>query len=336
MRRPIIVTLVAMAAFGLASAWIGAHAQHAMTAVRTPAGEPAQRPGYVGRQVLEGLLSGGQSPAPWRPLTKLPRWAGARAGRVSHEGGAVKLARLPRGVRSVHAAPPPHLISSPRDLPVPILMYHALGTPPAGEPYPSLFVTLAAFAAQMRYLEAHHYTAVTLARVVAFWHGRARLPARPVVLTFDDGYRSDWRVAMPVLQRLGWPGVLDLCLDNVRDHSLGPRLVTALVRRGWEIDDHSLTHPDMTTLDATRLRRETVVSRRTLQRLTGQRVAFFCYPAGRFDARVVSALKRAGFRGATTELPGLARLGEGAYTLHRVRVAYAMSMTAFAAALGGG
>ncbi|HMK92368.1 MAG TPA: polysaccharide deacetylase family protein [Thermoleophilia bacterium] len=323
-----------MAAFALASAWIGAHAQHAMTAVTTPAPELGVT--NVGHQVLEGLFSGGESPPPWRPLAKLPLWAGARAGRVSRAGGAVRLAPLPRGVRSMPAAPPPHLISSPRDLAVPILMYHALGTPPAGEPYPSLFVTVADFVAQMRYLAANHYTAVTLGRVVAFWHGHANLPARPVVLSFDDGYRSDWRVAMPILQRLGWPGVLDLCLNNVRDRSLGPRLVTALVRRGWEVDDHSLTHPDMTALDASQLRRETAVSRRDLQRLTGQRVAFFCYPAGRFDARVVAALKRAGFRGATTELPGLARPGDSAFALHRVRVPYGMPMTDFAAALGSG
>ena len=331
MRRTIIATLVAVVAFALASAWIGAHAQHASPAVPTPAVHAVTD---VRHQVIEGLLSGGRSSV-WRLLAKPPRWAGARPGRSSRASAQVRLAPLPRGVRPVPKAPPPRLVTAPRHLPVPILTYHALGTPPAGEPYPSLFVTVAAFAAQMRYLEAQHYTAVTLRRVVAFWHGHGTLPARPVVLTFDDGYRSDWRVAMPILQRLGWPGVLDLCLRNVRDRSLGPRLVTALVRRGWEVADHSLTHPDMTTLDAALLRRETTVSRRILQRMTGQRVAFFCYPAGRFDARVVAALKRAGFRGATTELPGPARASQGAYALHRIRVPYGMSMTDFAAALGG-
>ncbi len=164
-------------------------------------------------------------------------------------------------------------------MPVPILMYHLIGNPPAGEPYPDLFVSLSDFVAQMRYLEAHGYTAVTLTRLVAFWHGIGRLPARPVVLTFDDGYRSDWLVAAPILQRIGWPGVLDLCMNAVGPHrDLPVALVHGLVRTGWEIDDHTLTHPDLTTLDAAGLHREIVVSRAVLRALTGQRVSFFAIP----------------------------------------------------------
>jgi len=244
--------------------------------------------------------------------------------------------RLPKGVGHFSRAPTPALLASPRDRPVPILMYHVLGSPTAGDPYPELFVSAADFAAQMRYLVAQHYTAVRLDQVVDFWHGRGRLPARPVVLTFDDGYRSDWAVAAPILERIGWPGVLNLCLNSVKNGDLSPRLVTALVRAGWEIDDHSLTHPDMTTLDAAALRRETVVSRRLLQRISGQRVSFFSYPAGRYDDQVIAALKAAGFKAATTEGPGLARPRGDRFTLPRVRVASGMSLSDFAKALRTG
>jgi len=218
-------------------------------------------------------------------------------------------------------------------MPVPILMYHVIGTPPRGERYPDLFVSQRDFATQMRYLEAHGFTAVTLSELFAFWHGKGRLPAKPVVLSFDDGYRSDWRVAAAILQRIGWPGVLNLCLNAVRAHGdLPVPLVHALVRNGWEVDDHTLTHPDLTTLDAARLHDEIVVSRARLRALTGERVLFFCYPSGAYDAKVIAAVRAAGFKGATTTNEGLATPGDR-YTLARIRVHPAMDLRTFAQTL---
>jgi peptidoglycan/xylan/chitin deacetylase (PgdA/CDA1 family) len=243
------------------------------------------------------------------------------------------LIALPHGLGHFDAAARPRMIRGPRHMAVPILMYHLIGTPPAGEPYPDLFVSQHDFATQMRYLEAHRFTAVTLAQVVAFWHGKGRLPAKPVVLSFDDGYRSDWRVAAPILQRIGWPGVLNLCMNAVRPHGdLPVPLVHALVRAGWEIDDHTLTHPDLTTLDAAGLHCEIVVSRARLQALTGERVSFFCYPSGAYDTAVIAVVRAAGFKGATTTNEGLATPGNR-FTLARIRVHRAMDVATFAQAL---
>lgn len=243
------------------------------------------------------------------------------------------LIALPHGVGHFRAAPAPTMIRGPRSLSVPILMYHLIGTPPAGEPYPDLFVSRHDFVLQMRYLEAHGFTAVTLAQVNAFWHGKGRLPAKPVVLTFDDGYRSDWVVAAPILQRIGWPGVLNLCMNAVRPHGdLPVPLVHGLVRAGWEVDDHTLTHPDLTTLDAAGLHREIVVSRAVLQALTGEKVSFFCYPSGAYDATVIAAVKAAGFKGATTTNEGLATPAER-FTLARIRVHRSTDLATFAQAL---
>jgi peptidoglycan/xylan/chitin deacetylase (PgdA/CDA1 family) len=242
---------------------------------------------------------------------------------------------LPRGVHHLAAAPAPRMIARPRRLPVPILMYHLIGNPPAGEPYPDLFVSLSDFVAQMRYLEAHHFSAVTLGQLVAFWHGKGKLPAKPVVLSFDDGYRSDWVDATPILQRLGWRGVLNLCLNAVRPHGdLPAPVVRAMVHAGWEVGDHTLTHPDLTTLDGAGLHREIVVSRARLRALTGQPVSFFCYPSGAYDAKVIAAVKAAGFKGATTTNYGLAAPTD-LFTLARIRVHRGVSMSDFAKALGG-
>ncbi len=129
-------------------------------------------------------------------------------------------------------------------------MYHVLGDPPAGAPFPQLYVSRADFAGQMRWLARHGYTAVTLRSVWGHWHGRASLPPRPVVVSFDDGYRSVAQAALPVLRERGWPGVLNLAVKNLRVRGgISERQVRRLIAGGWEIDAHSLTHPDLTTLD---------------------------------------------------------------------------------------
>ncbi len=88
---------------------------------------------------------------------------------------------------------------------------------------------------------------------------------------------------------------------------------------GWEIDAHTLTHPDLTTLDGDALTREVARSRREIRRRFGVTARFFCYPSGRYDAAVVAAVRAAGFEGATTTEPGLARRDEP-FTLARIRI----------------
>jgi peptidoglycan/xylan/chitin deacetylase (PgdA/CDA1 family) len=216
--------------------------------------------------------------------------------------------------------PSPRTVSGPHDRPVPILMYHVINSPPPGAPNPSLYVPARTFQAQMRELAARGYHGVTLGQVFDYWRRRIALPPRPLVVSFDDGTGSIHRAALPVLRRLGWPGVVNLELaDTKPSWGLRPAMVRSLIAAGWEIDSHTLTHPDLTQVDAARLRREVAGSRRVIQRRFGVPARFFCYPAGRFDAAVLAAVRSAGYLGATTTQPGLARPSQP-FTLARVRV----------------
>ncbi len=208
--------------------------------------------------------------------------------------------------------------SPPR--PVPVLMYHVVADPPASAPYPDLYVSRAEFEAQMRWLESRGYRTVALADVLDAWREGRRLPPRAIVLTFDDGYRSHFSTVRPVLRRHGFRATLNLDLSNLQESwGLRPWMVQKLVRAGWELGAHSLTHPDLTTLDNRALRREVAGSRAEIRRLFGVSARLFCYPSGSYDRRVVAAVARAGFEGATTVEPGLAT-GEAPFELRRIRI----------------
>ena len=117
------------------------------------------------------------------------------------------------------------------------------------------------------------------------------------------------------------------------DRKLTVPQVRVLAQDGWEIDAHSLTHPDLTTLDSAELRRQVAGSRVWIRRHVRVPVEFFCYPAGRYDAAVLRAVRTAGFRGATTTVPGDASPRDGFFTLDRWRVYRSDSLPSFAAKL---
>jgi peptidoglycan/xylan/chitin deacetylase (PgdA/CDA1 family) len=217
--------------------------------------------------------------------------------------------------------------------PVPILMYHLIAAPPANAAYPELYVRPAEFAGQMRWLRRHGFHAVTLRGVYDHWKLGAPLPRRPIVISFDDGYLSQYTHAFKTLSSYGWPADLDVEVQFLKPRGgLSPWRVRSLIAAGWELDSHTITHPDLTSLDRSRLWQEVDGSRRVLRRLFHVPVAFFCYPAGRFDRRVVRAVRRAGYLGATSEVEGLARPGR-LFALDRIRVDGSEGVPGFASEL---
>ena len=204
--------------------------------------------------------------------------------------------------------------------PVPILMYHVITAAPAGIAYPELWTPRERFRATIALLARSGYHGVTIEQVRRAWAGGPGLPAKPIVLTFDDGYLSQDTHAKPALRALGWPGVLYLEGKNLGPGGLTKRQVEGMVAAGWEVGAHTLTHPDLTTVDDATLRREVAGSRTLLQRRLGLPINAFCYPAGRNDARVRAAVRAAGYTTATTVEPGIARPADDPFALPRIRV----------------
>jgi peptidoglycan/xylan/chitin deacetylase (PgdA/CDA1 family) len=187
--------------------------------------------------------------------------------------------------------------------PVPILEYHVLGHPPEGAPYPELYVGRTDFEKQMDWLEEQGYQAVTLEQVQEAWYHGAKLPPKPIVLSFDDGYRPQFTFALPTLKKHGWAGVLNLKAEG---SDLYESNVKAMIAAGWELAAHTIHHLDLTELGTEELEEEVAGSRKLLQEEFNVPVNNFCYPAGQFDQTVVEEVEAAGYTGATTEISGFA------------------------------
>jgi peptidoglycan/xylan/chitin deacetylase (PgdA/CDA1 family) len=283
------------------------------------------------RRVLAGTLAVGVVAA-----VAIVALSGSGGGRSSQRG-----ARSARGRRD-GARPQGHGSRLVRDAipqpgwrphpgPVPILEYHVLGDVIPGAPYPELFVSRPEFRREMNWLDSHGYQAVTLDEVENAWYRGGTLPAKPVVLSFDDGYRPQFTFALPVLREHGWPGLLNLKAEG---SDLYTSNVKAMIAAGWELAAHTIHHLDLTTLDAAQLKLEVAGSRSILRRKYGVPVDNFCYPAGKFDAAAIAALKMAGYVGATTEIPGYASRDKP-YELDRFEILGSTGVSGLAADLSG-
>jgi peptidoglycan/xylan/chitin deacetylase (PgdA/CDA1 family) len=226
-------------------------------------------------------------------------------------------------VRGTSAIRPQNRATQPGKEAVPILMYHVIAAPPPGAPFPGLYVAPSEFAAQVQALKRAGWHAVTLDQVQTYWQRGVPLGAgKPIVLSFDNGYQSQYTQALPVLRQLGWVGDENVQLTGLppSQGGLSQAQIHGLVAAGWELDTQGFSHADLITLDAQQLHYQVAVARSTVQRRYHVSVNWFCYPSGHYDATVLTAVEAAGYTGSTTVVPGWAHPAEDRYRLHRLRV----------------
>jgi peptidoglycan/xylan/chitin deacetylase (PgdA/CDA1 family) len=212
---------------------------------------------------------------------------------------------------------------APGNSTVPILMYHVINPPPAGAPFPGLYVPADEFAQQMQALKSAGWHAVTMDQLQANWTRGVPLgPGKPIVITFDNGYTSQYTNALPVLQRLGWVGVENIQLLGLppSEGGLTDQQVRALIGAGWELDTQGMSHADLIRLSSAGLQYQVAHARQLLRSRYGTAVNWFCYPSGHYDLAVIDAVKAAGFIGSTTVVPGWASRADDPYRLPRLRV----------------
>ena len=212
----------------------------------------------------------------------------------------------------------------PAAAPVPILVYHVINTPPAQSTAPAaLYVPTGEFSSQMHALKANGWHAVTLDQLQAHWtRGVSLGVGKPVVITFDYGYASQYTNALPVLKGLGWVGVDDLQLGGLppSDGGLSDAQIRGLISAGWELDTQGASPADLTALDPGQMRAEVATARQTLRSRYRVPVNWFSYPSGDYNSTVIAAVSAAGYVGATTVNPGWASPQQDRFRLPRLVV----------------
>lgn len=225
---------------------------------------------------------------------------------------------------STAASASPSTAAQPGTAAVPILVYHVINTQPAQTTAPAaLYVPVDEFSSQMQALKASGWHAVTLDQLEAHWTRGVPLgTGKPIVITFDNGYASQYANALPVLKGLGWVGVENLQLSGLSpsDGGLTDAQIRGMIAAGWELDTQGVSHTDLTALDPAQLSTDIGAARQTLHSRYGVPVNWFSYPSGDYNATVIAAVRAAGYLGATTVNPGWASPQQDRFRLPRVVV----------------
>jgi peptidoglycan/xylan/chitin deacetylase (PgdA/CDA1 family) len=142
------------------------------------------------------------------------------------------------------------------------------------------------------------------------------------VLTFDNGYRSQYVNALPVLERMHWVADENIQLTGLppSQGGLTTEQVKALVAAGWELDTQGISHADLVALTPSELQYQVATARKMIEHRYGVPVDWFCYPSGHYNATVIAAVKSAGYIGSTTVIPGWASPSSDPFRLPRLRV----------------
>jgi peptidoglycan/xylan/chitin deacetylase (PgdA/CDA1 family) len=189
---------------------------------------------------------------------------------------------------------------------VPVLAYHKVDEIPRDARFRSNYVRPHAFAAQLRLLRRSGFQSVSLADYAAYRRGAARLPPRPVIITFDDGYASNRSVAVPVLERYGFRATFFIVTDYIgatncwdvgerQERLLSRDEILEMHASGFEIQSHTRTHPRLPLLSPALAREELSGSRRALEDIVQAPVTAIAYPWSDYDDRTLDLTRETGY-----------------------------------------
>lgn len=214
---------------------------------------------------------------------------------------------------------------------IPILMYHHIRNynDPSDQIGTNLSVPPENFKAQIDYLKNNGYTTITFQQLLDF--PTKKLPEKPVIITFDDGYQDSYDIAYKYLKDNGQVGVFYIVSGYFgRSEHMTEAEVKEISDAGMEIGSHSVNHLDLTTLSISKVNKEVVSSKAILEEITGKPIISFCYPAGKHDDIVGKAVSEAGYLTATTTKSGISSTSEEKILLSRLRINPSDSITSFA------
>jgi len=221
---------------------------------------------------------------------------------------------------------------------VPVLMYHYVRVNPDRRDRVgyALSVTPAAFHAQMDYLARNHFHTVSLAQAVSAVRDHRALPARSIVLTFDDGYADFFTTAIPEMQRYGFTAT-DYVVPGLvgRPSFMTWSQVVQADRMGFTIAAHTMHHVPLARISRASAIAEMSQSKQVLEGMLGHPVTQFAYPYGSFNAFLAQRARLMGFQSSASTMPGAWHQSTELWWLHRQRVGGSTSLPAFAQLVGG-
>jgi peptidoglycan/xylan/chitin deacetylase (PgdA/CDA1 family) len=214
-------------------------------------------------------------------------------------------------------------------------MYHRIVSAdcpvPGDDPEEARYaVALDEFRRQMGVIAAAGRRGVSMGMVLDSLDRNGRVPADWVVLTFDDGNRSDYVHALPLVKDSGFSATFFVGGDRIgADGGVEPAMLAEMATDGMEIGSHGMTHRFLTTLDETEEEDELGRSKELLERVSGVEVRVFAPPGGRIGRRGMAALRKLTYSAVCTSVFGFNSCTQRGFEFRRIPVTAATPRARF-------
>ena len=186
----------------------------------------------------------------------------------------------------------------------------------------SLSVPLADFEQHMKWLKEYGYTSITPEELYEFIVNGSELPEKPVLITFDDGYKDNYTNAYPIMKKYGFKGTIFVVTGflGVYDNYMTWEQAKELADNGFSIESHTYSHKSMTEASDEEISKELTKSRDTIKNKLGIDADFMAYPTGTYNLHIAELVQKAGYKGAFTIKYDNVSRESNVYALERVPI----------------
>ena len=200
---------------------------------------------------------------------------------------------------------------------VPILNYHKVDTLNH-----ALSVSSQEFEEQMEYLYKNQYTTITPDQLMSYLKHGKELPAKPIMITFDDGYLDNYTNAYPIMKKYGFTATIFIVTNQV---GIDPNFMTwdqirEMQQNGIVFGSHTVHHKSLTSLKKEQIISELTQSRADIAEQLGSQPKYFAYPTGTYNSDIEEMVRLAGYKAAFTINYGQVGPDSDLYALERIPI----------------
>jgi peptidoglycan/xylan/chitin deacetylase (PgdA/CDA1 family) len=186
---------------------------------------------------------------------------------------------------------------------LPALCYHQVEPKASGK----FSLSVEKFRQQLDYLRSRNFVSLNSEDIAEIMAGNRPVPENSIIITFDDGFRTVYDHAYPIMKEYGFKGIVCVYPAFIGSgKAMTWQQMTHLIQEGWSVESHTMTHANLTSMiekpeaEAAFFEKEIVKSKSIIEQRLGNKVRYIVWPYGCYTQKSIETAKIAGYIGAMT------------------------------------